>query len=156
MNLNATLIAQLVVFFILAWFTMRFVWPPIMQAIDERTRKIAEGLEASEKSKEQLLLTENKVKQEMKLLNDKVQNRISDAEKRASIIIDEAKLKADIEAQTIIDNARKEAANEALKIRDQLRSEVSKLALIGAEKILKNQIDKKLHATILKDIEAEL
>ena len=77
MNLNATLLAQLVVFFILAWFTMRFVWPPIMSALNERTRKIAEGLEASEKSKSQLLQTENKVKEEMLLLSEKVKQKIS-------------------------------------------------------------------------------
>jgi F-type H+-transporting ATPase subunit b len=155
-NLNATLLAQLVVFFILAWFTMRFVWPPIMSALDERTRKIAEGLEASEKNKAQLLETQNKAKEEMRLLNDKVQQRIGEAEKKAAIILDDAKLNAEQEAQKIIENAKKEAASVTLKLRDQLRFEVSKLALKGAEQILQKQIDEKSHLEILKKIEAEL
>ena len=156
MNLNATLLAQLVVFFILAWFTMRFVWPPIMSAIDERTRKIAEGLEASEKNKSQLIKTENKIKDEMRLLSDKVKLRISEAEKKAAAIVEEAKLSAEQEANKIIENAKKEASAEALKLRDQLRLDVSKLAIKGAEQILERQIDEKAHIDILKKLEAEL
>jgi F-type H+-transporting ATPase subunit b len=155
-NLNATLFAQLVVFFILAWFTMRFVWPPIMSALDERTRKIAEGLEASEKNKEQLLLTKGKVKREMQLMNNKVQAKIGEAEKKAHNIIDEAKNTAEQEAKKIIENAKKEASSEVTKLRDQLRVEVSKLAVKGAEQILKKQIDIKAHSSLLKKIEAEL
>lgn len=156
MNLNATLFAQLIVFFILAWFTMRFVWPPIMSALDERTRKIAEGLEASEKNKEKLLLTESKVKEEMRLLNDKVQLKIGEAEKKALIIVDEAKDIASQQAKKIIENAKKEASSEALKLRDQLKLEVSKLAIKGAEQILLKEIDAKSHSEILKKLEAEL
>jgi len=155
-NLNATLLAQLVVFFILAWFTMRFVWPPIMSALEERTRKIAEGLEASEKNKAHLIQTENKVKEEMRLLSEKVKQRIGDAEKKANIIIDEAKINAEQEARKIIESAKKEAAAEAFKLRDQLRIEVSKLAIKGAEQILERQIDEKTHLDILKKLEAEL
>ncbi len=156
MNLNATLLAQLVVFFILAWFTMRFVWPPIMSALDERVKKIAEGLEASEKNKSQLLLTENKIKDDMRLLNEKIQHRIGEAEKKAATIVDDAKNNAELEAQKIIENAKKEAKSEALKMRELLRLEVSKLALKGAEQILQKQIDEKTHLDILKKLEAEL
>ena len=156
MNLNATLLAQLVVFFILAWFTMRFVWPPIMSAIDERTRKIAEGLKASEESKEKLAVTEKKVEEEIRVLNEKIQVRLADAEKKASIIIDEAKSSANLEAQKIIENAKKEALNESQKMKDKLRLEVSTLAIKGAEQILEKEIDNKTHSDLLKKLEAEL
>ena len=103
-----------------------------------------------------MIQTENKVKEEMQLLSEKVKQRISEAEKKATIIVDEAKINAEQEARKIIESAKKEAAAEAFKLRDQLRIEVSKLAIKGAEQILERQIDEKTHLDILKKLEAEL
>ena len=156
MNLNAALFAQLIVFFILAWFTMKFVWPPIMNAIDERTKKIAEGLEYSDKTKIEFANAEKEIKLRLSKANDEVGKRISDSEKRAIQIIEEARLKAENEKKIILENAHKEAEAEILKLKDNLRKEVSALAVSGAEMILKKEINPKIHGDILKKIEAEI
>lgn len=156
MNLNATLFAQLVVFFILAWFTMKFVWPPIIKAIDERTKKIAQGLEFAEKTKLELKSAEQKAEKDLGKAMEEIRVRMQETEMRASEIIEEAKATASEEALKIIETAKKDAAAEMMKIKDQIRKEVSILALHGAEQILKKEIDHKAHDKILKQIEAEL
>ncbi len=156
MNLNATLFAQLIVFFILAWFTMKFVWPPIMNAIDERTKKIAQGLEYSDKTKLEFARAEKEIKIKFSKASEEVAKRISDSEKRAIQIIEDAKQKAEIEKKIILENARKEADAEIIKLKENLRKEVSTLAVSGAEMILKKEIDQKMHGEILKKIEAEI
>ena len=156
MNLNATLFAQLVVFFILGWFTMRFVWPPIIRAIEERTTKIASGLEFADKTKNEYKNAEIKIEQDFRKAQQEIKARLQESDKKAIEIIEQAKLTANREASQIIESAKREAESEIIKLRDQLRKDVSVLALHGAERILKKEINQKAHDDILKRLEAEL
>ena len=156
MNLNATFLVQFVVFFILAGFTMKFIWPPMMKALDERAQKIADGLAAAERSKAESKEAEKRVQQELAGARDEVQKRIVEAEKRAQMIIDEAKHTATEEAARIVANARLDAAQQVTKARDELRGEVATLAVKGAEQILKREINASAHADLLTQLKAEL
>ncbi len=156
MNLNATLFAQFVVFFILAGFTMKFVWPPLMKVLDERAKRIAEGLAAADRGHHELAVAEKRVQVELAQAREETQKRIVDSERRAAEIVEEAKRHATEEAAGIIEAARHEAAAEAIRLRDQLRNEVAVLAVKGAEQILKREIDAKAHADLLNQLKAEL
>ena len=156
MNLNATLFAQLVVFFILGWFTMRFVWPPIIRAIDERTNKIASGLEYADKTKNEYKNAEIKIQEDLKKAHQEITSRLQESEKKAAAIIEKAKDQASKEAALILEAAKKEAETEIVKLRDQLRKDVSLLAIHGAQEILKKEVDQARHNDILKRLEAEL
>ncbi len=156
MNLNATLFAQLVVFFILALFTMKYVWPPLMKALDERASKISEGLAAAERGKHELALAEKRVQVELQQVHEEGSRRIVDAERRAAEIIEEAKRHANEEAAGIIEAARHDAAAEATRLRDTLRSDVAALAVKGAEQILRREVNAAAHADLLEQLKAEL
>jgi F-type H+-transporting ATPase subunit b len=155
-NLNATLFAQLVVFFILALFTMKYVWPPLMKALDERASKISEGLAAAERGKHELALAEKRVQVELQQVHEEGSRRIVDAERRAAEIIEEAKRHANEEAAGIIEAARHDAAAEATRLRDTLRSDVAALAVKGAEQILRREVNAAAHADLLEQLKAEL
>ncbi len=155
-NLNATLFAQFVVFFILAMFTMKFVWPPLMKVLDERAKKISEGLAAADKGRHELAVAEKRVQIELAQAHEQTQQRIVDAERRASEIVEEAKDHAKAEAAGIIEAARHEAAAEAIRLRDMLRADVAVLAVKGAEQILKREINADVHADLLNQLKAEL
>ena len=129
MNLNATLFAQLVVFFILALFTMKYVWPPLMKALDDRANKISEGLAAAERGKHELAVAEKRVQVELQQVHEESSRRIVDAERRAAEIIEEAKRQASVEAAGIVEAARHDAAAEAIRLRDVLRNDVAALAM---------------------------
>ncbi len=156
MNLNATLIAQMVVFLILAWFTMKFVWPPMVNALDERAKKIADGLAAAEKGKTELEAAHKRVDQELAQARNDGQQRIADAEKRALSVAEEIKANAQAEASRIIAQAKAEADNQVVKARESLRAEVATLAVKGAEQILKREVDQAAHAQLLDQLKAEL
>jgi len=156
MDLNATLIVQFVVFFILAGFTTKFVWPPMMKALDERAQKIADGLAAAERSKAEMKAAEKRVQVELASANDEGQKRIIDAEKRAQLIIDEARQSASDEAARILAAAKDEAIQQVTKARDELRNQVATLAIKGAEHILKREIDTTAHAELLRQLKTEL
>jgi F-type H+-transporting ATPase subunit b len=156
MNLNATLFAQFVVFFILALFTMKFVWPPLMNALDERAKKIADGLAAAERGKLEMAAAEKRVQAELASANDAVQKRIADAEKRAQAIIEDAKRVAADEAARIVSSARADAEQQVNQARDALRSQVATLAVQGAEQILKREVDPAAHAALLNQLKTEL
>ena len=156
MNLNATLIAQMVVFLILAWFTMKFVWPPMVKALDERAKKIADGLAAAEKGKTELEAAHKRVDQELAQARNDGQQRIADAEKRALAVAEEIKANAQAEAARIIAQAKAEADNQVVKARESLRAEVATLAVKGAEQILKREVDQAAHAQLLNQLKAEL
>jgi F-type H+-transporting ATPase subunit b len=155
-NLNATLIAQFVVFFILAWFTMTFVWPPLMKALDDRARKIADGLAAADKGKEAMAVAEKRVQAELSSARDEGQKRIGDAEKRALSIIEDAKKTASDEAARIIAAAKADADQQVTQAREALRGEVATLAVKGAEQILKREINAAVHADLLTQLKTEL
>ncbi|MDR2031448.1 MAG: F0F1 ATP synthase subunit B [Azoarcus sp.] len=156
MNLNSTLIVQLVVFFILAWFTMKFVWPPIVKALDERAKKIADGLAAADKAKSDLALADKKAVEELRAAHEKAGEIRANAERQASEKIDDART----EAVHIIAQAREAAQAEAglaaQRAREALRDQVAQLAIAGAEKILRREIDQKAHTDLLAHLKQEL
>ncbi|HEY4319460.1 MAG TPA: F0F1 ATP synthase subunit B [Herbaspirillum sp.] len=156
MNLNATLFAQFVVFFILAGFTMKFVWPPLIKALDERAKKIADGLAAADRGKADLAAAEKRAQAELATARDEGQKRIGEAEKRGQLIIEEAKKTASEEAARILANAKAEAEQQVTKARESLRGEVASLAVKGAEQILKREVNAAAHADLLNQLKTEL
>lgn len=156
MNLNATLVAQLVVFFILAWFTMKFVWPPIVKALDERAKKIADGLAAAERGKLDLELATKRSADSLREGKEKAADVLAQADKRALQIIEEAKVQAKVEADKVVAGAKAEIEQEAARAKETLRERVAELAIAGAEKILRREIDAKAHADMLVAIKQDL
>jgi F-type H+-transporting ATPase subunit b len=155
-NLNATLFAQMVVFFILWWFVAKFIWPPLMKALDARALKISEGLAAAERGKADFEMLNVRIKQESERTRTENAQRIAEAEKRAQAVADEIKHNAKIEAERLIAQAQAEAAQQIARARDSLRAEVAVLAVRGAERILRREIDEKAHAALLTQLKAEL
>jgi len=155
-NLNATLLAQMVVFFVLCWFTMKFVWPPITKAIDERASKIADGLAAADKAKLELASANQRVQLELAQTRDEVAKRIADAEKRSNTMIEEAKAKAAAEAARILADAKAEADQLAVQAREALRDQVASLAVKGAEQILRREVSAEVHVDLLNRLKTEL
>jgi F-type H+-transporting ATPase subunit b len=155
-NLNATLFAQMVVFLILAWFTMKFVWPPLINALDERAKKIADGLAAAEKGQSELEAAHKRVDQELSQARNEGQQRIAEAEKRALAVAEEIKANAHAEAARIVAQAKADAEQQVVKAREVLRGEVATLAVKGAEQILKREVDQAAHAELLTQLKAEL
>jgi F-type H+-transporting ATPase subunit b len=155
-SLNATLFAQLVVFFILAWVTMSFVWPPIVKALDERAKKIADGLSAADKAKTELASANKRVEQQLSESRNETAKLLADAEKRALAIIDEAKKRAEDEGAKIVAAAKAEADQQSVKAREALREQVAALAVKGAEQILRREVDAGVHAELLIRLRTEL
>lgn len=156
MSINATLIVQMIVFAILIWFTMRFVWPPITAALDERAKKIAEGLSAADKAKSELAVANKKVEAQLSAARDDAAKRLADAERLAQQMVEEAKGRASEEAAKIIAAAKAEAEQESVKAREVLREQVAGLAVKGAEAILKREVNAGVHAELLGRLKAEL
>ena len=156
MSLNATLFAQLVVFFILAWFTMTFVWPPIVKALDERAKKIADGLSAADKAKSELVNANKRVEEQLAAARTDATQRLADAERLAQSMIEEAKSRANEEGAKIVAAAKAEAEQEAIKVREQLRDQVAALAVKGAEQILRKEVNASVHAGLLAQLKTEL
>ncbi len=156
MSINATLIVQMIVFAILVWFTMKFVWPPITAALDERARKIADGLSAADKAKADLAAANSRVEQQLSAARDDAAKRLADAERLAQQIVEEAKGRANEEGAKIIAAARSEAAQEAVKAREALRDQVAALAVKGAEQILRKEVNASVHADLLGRLKSEL
>jgi F-type H+-transporting ATPase subunit b len=155
-NLNATLFAQIVVFGILWWFTMKFVWPPITKAIDERNTKIADGLAAADKAKLELANANKSVQEQLSQSRDEIAQRLADAEKRAAAIVEEAKARASAEAAKIVNDAKAEADAQAVQAREALREQVAVLAVKGAEQILRREVSAQVHADLLSRLKTEL
>jgi F-type H+-transporting ATPase subunit b len=155
-NLNATLFAQMVVFFILWWVVAKFVWPPLIKALDERAAKVAEGLAAAEKGKVDLDLATKRADQALAEAKSEGTQRIAEAEKRAQQSAEEIKQNAQAEAARIIAQAKSEAEQQVIRARDVLRNEVAVLAVKGAEQILRREVDPKAHAALLDQLKAEL
>jgi len=156
MNLNATFVAQLIVFFVLAWVTMTFVWPPIMKALDERAKKIADGLAAADRGKLELAEANKRVEAELVKSRADNQARLADAEKQAAQLIDAAKKTAEAEKARILAQAKVEAAQEVQRAKDALRNAVAELAVKGAEQILRREVNAQAHADLLGQLKAQL
>jgi F-type H+-transporting ATPase subunit b len=155
-NINATLIVQMIVFAILVWFTMRFVWPPITAALDERAKKIADGLSAADKAKSELAAANKRVEQQLASARDDAAKRLADAERLAQQLVEEAKTRANDEGVKIVAAARAEAEQESVKARDALRDQVAALAVKGAEQILRREVNASVHADLLAQLKTEL
>ena len=156
MNINSTLFLQAIVFAILVWFTMKFVWPPIAKALDERAQKIADGLAAADKAKSELANANKRVEAELAASRNENAARLADAERRAQAIIEEAKARATEEAKRIVASATAEAEQQSVKARQQLREEVAALAVKGAEQILRKEVNAAVHADLLARLKTEL
>ena len=156
MNINATLFAQAIVFAILVWFTMKFVWPPIAKALDERALKISEGLAAAEKAKSELSVANKRVEEELAKSRNESATRLADAERRAQALIEEAKARASEEAAKIVASARQEAEQQLVKAREALREDVATLAVKGAEQILRREVNASVHSDLLSRLKTEL
>jgi len=155
-SINATFWAQMVVFAILVLFTMKFVWPPIAKALDERAAKIAEGLAASDRAKAELSAANKRVEDELTKSRNENAARLADAERRAVTIVEEAKAKAVEEGNKIIAAAKMEAEQQAVKAREALREQVAALAVKGAEQILRKEVNAGVHADLLNRLKTEL
>ncbi|HEU0229295.1 MAG TPA: F0F1 ATP synthase subunit B [Burkholderiaceae bacterium] len=156
MNINATLFFQMIVFFVLGWFTMKFVWPPMTKAMDERRQKIADGLAAAEKGKADLAQAQARVSLIEASSKSETHARLVDAEKQGALLIDEARREAEAEKARIIAQAQQEARQEIQRVREGLRADVALLAVKGAEQILRREVDAKAHAELLDRLKAEL
>ena len=156
MSINATLFVQAIVFAILVWFTMKFVWPPIAAALDERATKIADGLAAADKAKSELATANARVEQELAQSRNETASRLADAERRAQSIIEEAKARATEEGSKIIAAAKVEADQQAVQVREALREQVAVLAVKGAEQILRKEVNAGVHADLLSRLKTEL
>jgi F-type H+-transporting ATPase subunit b len=155
-SINATLILQMIVFAILVWFTMKFVWPPITAALDERAKKIADGLSAADKAKSELAQANKRVEEQLSAARNDAAQRLADAERLAQSMIEEAKGRANEEGAKIIAAAKAEAEQEATKAREALREQVAALAVKGAESILRREVNPGVHAELLNRLKAEL
>ena len=156
MNINATLVIQAIVFGILVWFTMSYVWPPIMKALDERAQKVADGLAAADKAKLELQSANKRVEEQLVQSRNETAKLLADAEKRAQAIVDEAKRRAEDEGAKIVAAAKAEAQQQSIQAREALRSQVAALAVKGAEQILKREVNAGVHAELLTRLKTEL
>ena len=146
MNINASLFVQMVVFFLGAWVTMKYIWPPLIHAIEERQKKIADGLAAATKGEKAIEAA----------ARARASTIVADGEKRALAIVEDAKAQATVEADRIIESAKAEAATQVQRARDQLRDQVAALAVQGAEQIVAREVDKNVHAQLLDQLKAKL
>ncbi len=156
MNINATLIGQTITFFVFVWFCMKFVWTPIIGALEARKKQIADGLADAERAKQDLELASKRSAEILREAKEKAAEVIAQAEKRAAQIVDEAKSAAKAEGDRLIAGAKAEIDQEATRARETLRENVAQLAVAGAEKILRREIDAKAHADLLEAIKKEL
>ncbi len=156
MNINLTLIGQSITFFFFVWFCLKFVWPPIMNALVERKKLIADGLAAGEKGKHDLELAEKSAIDKLKVAKNKAAEIINHAEKRAGEIVDEAKDHAKVEAERIVAGAQSDIDQEVNRAREELRKSVADLAIVGASKILEKEVDARAHAKMVDSLVAQL
>jgi F-type H+-transporting ATPase subunit b len=156
MQINATFLGQAIAFAILIWFSWKFIWPPLTKAIEDRQQKIAEGLAAADNAQKNLAQAEEKVAEELKLARVKANEIIDQAHQRANQIIDQAKNDAVAEANRQKALAEAEIAAAANRAKEDLRKQVSVLAVSGAEKLLKREIDANAHKALIDELAAQL
>lgn len=156
MNINLTLVAQFLWFFAFVWFTARFVWPPLMRAVEDRQKKIADGLAAAEKGQQELVSATGKVEELVRGAKAQSQELVANAQKRADEMIEQAKEAAKAEGERQIAAARASIEQEIQQAREQLRGQVAQLAMSGAEQILMREIDPAKHKDVLDKLSARL
>ncbi len=156
MNFNATLIGQSITFIFFVWFCMKYVWPPVMSALETRKKQIADGLAAADRGRHELELAAKRATENLREAKGQAADVIAQAEKRAAQIIDEAKISAKEEGERQLAAARAEIEQEANRARESLREQVAALAVAGAEKILRREVNALVHADLLNQLKAGL
>ena len=156
MNINLTLIGELIAFAIFVWFCMKFVWPPITNAMDARQKKIAEGLDAAGRAERDLKLAQEKATEMLRETKKTAAEMLDKANKTASEIIEEAKVQARVEGDRLVANAKTEIDLEVNRVKEDLRAQVSVLAIAGAEKILGSSVDASAHNQLVEQLAAQL
>ncbi|MDQ5889464.1 MAG: F0F1 ATP synthase subunit B [Neisseriaceae bacterium] len=156
MDINASLLGQAITFAVLVWFTMKFVWPPLTTMLDERAKRIADGLAAADRGKQDLQNAEKLAADKVREAKKQASEIIAQAEKRAAQIVEESKDTARVEGARIVAGAKAEIDQEVHRAKEALRAQVAGLAVAGAEKILRKEIDAAKHADLLTSIQAEL
>jgi len=155
-NINATMWIQWIPFAVLAWVTAKFIWPPLARALDERAKKIADGLAAADRAKLELTDANKRVEQQLSATRDEAAKRLADAERLGASLVEEAKRRASDEAAKIMAAAKADAEQQLVQARGQLRDQVAVLAVKGAEQILRREIDPRAHAELLSQLKSEL
>jgi F-type H+-transporting ATPase subunit b len=156
MNINATLLGQAISFAIFVFFCMKFVWPPLTVALADRQKKIREGLDVAKQAQNDLASAQDQVAKELKAVKDQAAQLLEQANRRANQLVEEAKAQAVVESEHVKALARDEIAQEINRARDVLRAQVAALAIAGAEKILRKEVDANKHADILNELATEL
>ncbi|WP_069384770.1 F0F1 ATP synthase subunit B [Halomonas caseinilytica] len=156
MNINMTLIGQMIAFAIFVWFCIKYVWPPINNALHERQKKIADGLDAASRAARDLELAEQQAEETLRESKEQAAEILENAHKRSNQMIDEAREQARQEGERMVANAKTEIDQEVNRAKEELRGQVSRLAIVGAERILESSIDEKQHAKLVDKLAEEL
>ncbi|WP_022950169.1 F0F1 ATP synthase subunit B [Methylohalobius crimeensis] len=156
MSINITLLGQMITFALLVWFTMKFVWPPLMEALEERKKKIADGLAAAERGKHEMELAEQRAKTVIHESKEQANEIVGMAQKRANEIVEDAKENARLEGERLIAAAKTEIEREVQQAREELRDQVAQLVVTASEQILREEIDQAKHRSILDDVTKQL
>jgi F-type H+-transporting ATPase subunit b len=156
MNINLTLLSQAAAFAIFIWFTAKFIWPPLLRAIETRQKQIADGLAAAERGRQDLEQASKRAADVLREARGQAQEVLAQADRRASQLVEEAKAQAKVEGDRIIAGAKAEIDREVFRAKEALRAQVAALAVQGAEKILRREVDPKAHADLLNAVAAEL
>ena len=156
MSINATLIGQMITFALLVWFTMKYVWPPLMRALEERKKKIADGLAAAEKGHHEMELAEKRATGLLREAKDQAADIVGRAQKRAGELVEESKQTAKEEGERIVTAAKAEIDREVQKAKEGLRQQVGELAMHAAEQILLQEVDRNRHQAIIDNLDQAL
>ena len=156
MDINMSLIGQMITFAVLVWVSMKFVFPSLNAALDERAKRIADGLAAADQGQAAMVVAEKRAAEALTSAREEASQRVADAEKRAQLVAEEIKANAQAEADRIIAQAKADADQQLAKARDTLRAQVADLAVKGAEQILKREVNASAHAELLSRLAVEL
>lgn len=156
MDINFTLVIQMLAFAVFVWFTMKFVWPPLAKAMEERQNKIADGLSAAERGRKELELAQHRVKDELKQAKAQASEIVEKANRRSALLVEQAKEEARLEAQKQVKIAQEQLLQEINRAKEDLRKQVAQLAIAGAEKILMREIDAKANSDLLDNLIKEI
>jgi F-type H+-transporting ATPase subunit b len=156
MNLNLSLLAQALTFALFIWFTVRFIWPPLLRAIERRQKEIADGLAAAERGRQDLEQASKRTADMLREAKQQAQEILAQADRRSAEMVEEAKTQARAEGERLVAGAKAEIEHEVARAKETLRTQVAALAVAGAEQILKREVDSKAHAELLKEIQAQL
>ena len=156
MDINATLLGQMLVFGVLIWVSWKFIWPPLVKAVEDRQKKIAEGLAAAERGQVELQSANGEAQTILNAAREQAKKIVDQAHKREVEIVDEARSTAVDEGKRIIESSRQDAQQEKARARDELRKDVATLAVAGASRLLQREIDPRAHAELIEQLAREI